>query len=641
MMEDKKAGFENESKLIQENMVNELKEVYDPEVLHDDIQQEDDIKTAARLKSFNFAENIKKSALKIYSTFLRFPLTLAIFIVLAGVIIYMNEAPYNQAVDNILERIIGVLILGIPFSLAVNLCMEKFWNNAGTYKRLLSYIIQIAVLGVYYLFLFPDTDMVPTMRLTLITFSLSLTFLIIPYLQGKEGFEVYITKIISKATITAFYTLVIALGLVATLFAVKSLLYSDLREEYYFYSWILSWLVFAPVYFLSGFPKMQDTFVIKDYNNILKILLVYIILPIVSIYTVVLYLYFGKILLTQVWPKGMVSYLVLSYTFAGIISIFLISPFLKQNKWVNIFTNIYLKLIFPLLGMMFVSIGIRINEFGFTENRYLILVVGIWATLAVIFMNFNKGKRNILLPISLAVIAFLTVCGPWDAFSISKLSQNNRFQNILNKYGMITDQKIISSSEVEDNDKKEISEILRYFDRYHKLSEVRYLPSEFELSKMKDVFGFESVDSYRSSVDYFNYYRPQGTPVIVNGYDILLGFEFYNYHNNDNSIYESLSDSQYGNIKVSINKEYEMTIFHNNQELYTLNLLNNLTELYKKHGDQFKGKEPHNQELIFADANNKAEVKIIYNAISLNLDKDGNNEIIPTNVKADLLIKFK
>ena len=643
-MDDKKVNSVDENNFEEENIGDKLKEADQPSILQDTPEETSTVETASAPKRLNLIENIKKSALNIYKTFLRFPLTLIIFTALASIIIYMTETPYNEPVEKILDRVIGVLILGIPFTLAANLFIEKFWDNVNIFKKILSYSLQIAVLTAYYFFLFPNTDMVPVMRLILITFSLGLTFLFIPYLRGKENFEVFITKIVSKATITAFFTLVIALGLIATLFAVKSLLYNDLSEKHFFYVWVLSWLIFAPVYFLSGFPKTEDIFSIKDYNNIFKILLVFIILPIISIYTVVLYLYFGKILITQVWPKGIVSYLVLSYTSAGIISIFLISSFFKQNKWVDTFTNIYLKLIFPLIGMMFVSIGIRINEFGFTENRYLILATGIWATFAVIFMNFDKGKRNIILPISLAVVAFLAVCGPWDASNISKTSQNNRFSNILNKYGMIANGKVMTgSSKVAYNDQKEISEILRYFDRAHKLSDVKYLPDDFDFSKMKDVFGFEAVDTYRAGgTNYFNYYKPQDAPVIINGYDILFDLEFFNSGSGDNLVYESFSNSQYGNIKISINKKYEMTIFRNGEALYTFNILNNLSELYKKYGYEIKTKEPGKQELVFIDANNKAEIKIIYRLITLTVNNENNNdEIVPNNVKADLLIKFK
>jgi hypothetical protein len=88
-------------------------------------------------------------------------------------------------------------------------------------------------------------------------------------------------------------------------------------------------------------------------------------------------------------------------------------------------------------------------------------------------MNLAKTKRNIILPVSLAIIAFLAVFGPWSSFSVSKFSQNQRFENILSRYNMIKGNEIIKPARtVSNEDKSEISQILSYFERSHKFSDV-------------------------------------------------------------------------------------------------------------------------------------------------------------------------
>jgi hypothetical protein len=325
----------------------------------------------------------------------------------------------------------------------------------------------------------------------------------------------------------------------------------------------------------------------------------------------------------------------------GIAAIILLTPFITQNKWANIFKKLYLILIFPLLGMMFTSIGIRIGEFGFTENRYFILIIGLWSTFAVVFMNIYKGRKNTILLMSLAVTAFLTVCGPWDAFNISVISQNNRFVSILNKYSMISDGRIVKASkEVEDTDKKEISEIIRYFQYSHEYKDLKILPKDFTKDKMKEVFGFEEFfGSTPGEMNYFNYFRVSNVSSVVSGYDVMYGFEFYNNSAGSEIVYDDSSSSIYGKVKINIDTRYNMSIIRNNQIFYTFNILDNLIDISQKYNNM-RGKESSKQEIIYTDTSNKADIKIIYRDISLNL-KGENNKPVPNNVRADLFIRFK
>ena len=362
-------------------------------------------------------------------TFNRFPLTMILFMGLAALLIYRIETPYEKIKDinDILDRLTGVMSLGVLISLSVSLLLERWGKDKHIPLKIIFFVLVGAFLVLYYLFLFPDTDNVSMTRLLLIMIALALSFFFIPYLPSKERFEIYVTNVITGFATSAFFTVVLGLGVVAILFAIQSLLYSDMDRRLYADTWVLAWLVFAPFHFLYNLPDSNFKFTLKHFNKVIKIALLYIILPVMAVYTLVLYVYFGKIIITQIWPKGIVSYLVVSYTAVGLVAIFLINPFRTENKWVRVFTTVFTKAIFPLLGMMFISIGIRIGEFGFTENRYFILVIGIWSTLMMIFLNLNKGKNNTVLPVSLAIFALLTVIGPWNAFEISKIARQTGF----------------------------------------------------------------------------------------------------------------------------------------------------------------------------------------------------------------------
>ena len=84
-------------------------------------------------------------------------------------------------------------------------------------------------------------------------------------------------------------------------------------------------------------------------------------MPIITVYTAILYVYFVKILITLQWPVGMVAHLVIWYSIISTGVIFLISPLIEGNKWVKNFIFWFTKLVIPIMIMMFVSLGIRIN----------------------------------------------------------------------------------------------------------------------------------------------------------------------------------------------------------------------------------------------------------------------------------------
>jgi hypothetical protein len=217
----------------------------------------------------------------------------------------------------------------------------------------------------------------------------------------------------------------------------------------------------------------------------MRILLTYIVIPLITIYTIILYAYFAKILITWEWPKGLVSHLVIWYTALSIGVIFLITPLIETDKISRYFKGLFPKLVLPILLMMFLSIGQRIFQYGITENRYYILVLGIWITLIMIYFSVKKQLKNIIIPISLSILVLNSVIGPFSSYSISKYSQNRRLNAILNRNLMISGDTIIRNKNVSKDDKREINNIIHYFINNHSLDDVKVLSDNFKIADMK------------------------------------------------------------------------------------------------------------------------------------------------------------
>jgi hypothetical protein len=332
---------------------------------------------------------------------------------------------------------------------------------------------------------------------------------------------------------------------------------------------------------------------------------------------VILYIYFAKIIITRVWPIGLVSHLVLWYSALCAAVIFLIAP-IKENAWVEKFILLLPKLLLPILVMMFISMGIRINAYGITENRYFVMVLGIWVFCMMLYISFRKVHRNVILPISLSIIAIISVFGPLSSFSVSKFSQNSRLSGILVRNEMLVENKIIKPKvDVSEKDKKEVSAILSYFERNHSLNDVKYLENGFELEDMNKTFGFayENPNQYYPDESYFSFSTNQPSGALdIRGYEYFFDMRAHK------------DIAAYGDLKVEyIQQKGEINIINGKATLYSLKLSELVKDLKSKYPDN-SGVDQ--KDMIFDRENEFAKLKFVFfNIYGSDNQEDENSRI--------------
>lgn len=575
---------------------------------------------------------IKETTIEIYKSVKRFPITIALCTAVITAIIMISETQesgvYDSPIIKTLTRLAMVFALGIPLSLCIKLLFERY-KQFGVSLKILVYALASGALVVYYFSLLKDLEMVSMVRYVALSFSLYLGFLFIPYISKKEDFELYIIKIITRFFITVIYAVVLFLGLAAIIFTVDELLGIAVQGKSYFYTWLFIAGMFSPIFFLGGVPQVDESLEDYKYPNFFKILLLYIVMPLLSIYMVILYIYFAKIIVTRTWPIGLVSHLVLWYSALCAAIIFLIAP-IKNNVWVNKFIFFLPKLILPILVMMFISMGIRINAYGITENRYFVMILGIWVFCMMLYISFRKVHRNVILPISLSIIAIISVFGPLSSFSVSMFSQNSRMSDILVRNEMLIDNKIIRpKADISEKDKKEVSAILQYFERNHSLEDVKYLEKGFAIKDMDKTFGFAYKDPYQQDTreTYFSYNANQATEALdISGYEYFFDMRTYK-----NTLVQ-------GNLKVEfLQQKGEVNIINVKDTIYSLKLSEIIKELKAKYP---RGQNVDQKELIFDRENEFVKLKFVFYNIY------GSNNLADESTKIDgadlyVLVKLK
>lgn len=552
------------------------------------------------------SEHVVNLLKSFYKSIRRFPVSIALsasFAVIMIITSEMRQSKPGYIIQN-LERVSMILALGFVLSLCIKLYFEKK-GITKLYNIIAVSAVSISMLILYYFFLLKDLSMVSITRYAGISIALYILFAFIPYLDNKENFEIYIIKIFGRLFITIIYSAVLYGGLAAILATIDKLLEIKIPSDFYYYTFLIVAGIFAPSYYLGGFPFVHDKFTKENYPNIFKVLVLYIIMPLITIYTIILYIYFAKIIITAKWPVGLVSHLVLWYSVISAAVLFFISPIYKDNKFANKFMKVLPKVILPLIILMFFSVGIRIKAYGITENRYYVIALSLWVFGVMIYFSWSKKFKNIMLPVTLCIIILISVAGgPINSYSVSIASQNKRFQKILSANKMLSDNKIIKNSSIPQNDKNEISSILQYFNRSHNLSDMKYLPKGFKIENMENVFGFSFSEIPNYIQNYFYFGAAQaGTPIDITGYDYIFDSRNMNYGNYDGN--ESSLKINYDNIS------HIFKVINKNNVIYTKNLNDIAKNLVNKYGMSEKQNSIPQNDMLFTEENSKAKIKII------------------------------
>ncbi|MBC8589582.1 DUF4153 domain-containing protein [Wansuia hejianensis] len=572
-----------------------------------------------------FGERIKSSFYGMKKSAERFPITIVTSIILTMFLIYYRESGINleQNIRDNLIKLNMIIGMGIPLSLSIGLLMEAY-DIKKINNKIIGYFIGLICLISYYHFGLRGFNYVSLSRYMGIIIFLILSILYLNRIKVHNNYEKYTINIFNNFFISVLYSLVLLFGIFIILFTIDNLFDIDINSKIYYYVFLIISLVFFIALFLSKYPEKEEKFSSYHYPKSLMVLLSYIVIPLITIYTLILYIYFLKILITWSWPKGLVSHLVIWYSAVSIGVIFLISPIFEENIFCKLFKIYFPKLNLPILLMMFISIGQRIEQYGITENRYYIVVFGIWITAMMIYYSMKKSFRNIIIPVSLSFVVLISVVGPFNSFSVSKYSQNRRLENTLLKNNMISENKIISNKDLNREAKKEIINIMEYFNTKHSLEDIKVLDENFKLEHMEKVFGFKYEDyNDIQNHEYFYYTRDKSEEIDISGYDYLIDMEGYTGNRNINI--NDIKITYYGNKEL-------LEIIDKNQDKISIKLNDILLEKY----NDFNTKGgPHKEirsqnEMTYEAKNKNIKFKIVFDNISVYVPKSGEQVTIET-----------
>jgi len=448
-------------------------------------------------------ENVKKLLLHFKSGFDRFPITIILAFIHFITGVYIAEVRSFES-DNFIE--INLLIFGSIFITAMaEIIWEKYlygknrWLVRGIYS-VITFVLSI----IFYVEYLRTNDYYNIYYFALIPISIIL-FLLIPILN-RENKEKYLQSEFSDFVITHIFALVLFIGIGIVLTTVNYLFFKSrsffISRLTVYSSWFIAEVLGASL-FLSLLKKPDDDLENYEFPSIFNSLIKFVIIPLIAIYTAVLYIYMAKTIISMQLPKGLISHLVLWYTAFSVVIMILITPFTQKDKFFGNFKKYFPYFSIPLIFASLFALSQRIYQYGITEKRYYVLILIFWLLFCMILFIRKMNITGIF--ISLIACVVIAVYTPFSAKSVSNFSQKERLKRMLVKYGALKNGKISKiTQKLADREGNQIHTTIAYISNNSTIQKLNFKNEKGEVySTLEDLE--KGLDVKESWKDYYVY----------------------------------------------------------------------------------------------------------------------------------------
>ena len=295
----------------------------------------------------------------------------------------------------------------------------------------------------------------------------------LPYLGrgSDDAFWDYNQELLRRFLVTAVYSGVLYVGLAIALATVQHLFALKIPGKIYAGMWVTVAFAFNTWVFCGGILRPLPQGPVESYPRALRVLTHYILIPLVTLYLVILYGYLLQIALQRAWPRGTVGYLVSGFSVLGVLALLFVHPIREASgsRWVRAYARRFYVSLFPLVALLILATWRRVSEYGITEKRYLLLALGLWIAGVAAYFLASRRRDIRVIPVSLCVVVLLSSFGPWGAPDVSRSDQLARLRRLLERHALLHDGKVQPArTPVDFATRKTISAGLDYLNRVHR-----------------------------------------------------------------------------------------------------------------------------------------------------------------------------
>ncbi|PRY11631.1 O-antigen/teichoic acid export membrane protein [Pontibacter ummariensis] len=596
-------------------------------------------------------------------TFRNYPFVLLSAFLGTAAAIYRIELPFEEQ-DQYpqLEKLMLVSALGLILSFDLELLVRRYKMRLG--KRVALWLVGLVLLILYYWLLESPVEEKQFLRFLMLLLALHLAASYVMFLNRREenAFWQFNKVLFLRILTAALYSAVLFVGIAVAVVALDQLFSVEVPDDIYPELWVFMVGVFNTWFFLAGVPThVQELEQTHLYPKGLKVFTQFVLLPLVSLYLLILYAYFGKILVQWEWPEGWVSVLVLCFAIAGILSLLLIHPirFEQGNNWIRIYARWFYRALFPLLILLVLAIWRRISEYGITEQRYVVLALAFWLLCTALYFLLSRSKNIKFIPVTLSLVAVLAAFGPFNAFLVSERSQVNRLDELLQQSEVLVGGQVQPQHpQVNEQIEQEVSSIVDYLARYHDFEELepwfqqdldsalavatdsldnRWAKRFEQRNVVMNLLHMEYRTAYVSGGEQYLYFTSmEGAgariPLDIRGYDYAFLYFDEGGPEGEREVSKTSFELDGKAFEVSLDKERGKLIFRTESETLQLDLLAVVKELEKKQ-QQYQQEQA---DMTFVVTGADAQVKVVLHELQA-IKKEGYRL---SNVRGHLFVRL-
>jgi len=542
---------------------------------------------------------------------IRFPFSLS-FIVGFAVLCFMSIQRVNVDIQ---ERLWAFFGLGALLNVAATLYLEDLKN---LFQRISLNLLLIIVFAVY-CFTLPE-KLIEYQYYQLfsmgLVFTLAAFFISFLHKNCEMPFWNFSKQSIVQLIITVVFAAVLYGGLGLAILSLDKLFKIEISSKVYGHLAVFSFLLFAPTYFLSNIPdKIEKRKQEFTFEKIIKIFGLYILLPILAIYTLILYVYLIQIVIKWQLPNGWVSTLVSVLGLGGFLCVLILHPLYlsNKNKVVDLFAKLFPVLLFPLLILMSVGIYRRIADYDLTINRLYVMILNFWFYGISIYLLISKAKQVKWIVISFAAITFLSSIGPWSVFSVTRNTLTAQLEKQLTVLHMLKDGKITPNQ----TQQKDTASVLRATEtvRYLVLTYGAESMQPYFTSSLKDKHVYDILEQMKLNTNdidinrYFHLYLENDSCIFNTGsYPVFVNLNVFNSESSSERTKNICENSQF---KIDLfNADLHVVNKLKNNSTFTIPLRDKIKSLLKYNNQKVSSPEKMtlnaaNYKLILKNANGK------------------------------------
>lgn len=405
---------------------------------------------------------------------------------------------------------------GISIFIAFDIFSES--KQVENSKRLGLYLLGFSILGLHYYSITPgmfdaETVFVSRYLIFIVCFHLMISFMAFYHVSEINSFWQYNYFLLKRMVTSLLYSVTLFIGLASAMWAIDNLFAILINPDYYVDLAAFILLVFNTIFYLMGMPKSYSDFNRPvEFKKSVRIFVQYVLLPIIAIYTLILYVYMFKIVMNSQVPNGYVCIPILIFSIVGILAYLLIYPIRLEQRYrsIYVFAKYFFYILLPLLSLYFIGIMKRMLPYGITEDRYLVVMLGIWLVIISVYIITSKVDNIIVVPVSLFLLLAISAIGPWGMFQLSVENQVRRLEHLLKRNHLLVDHKLVKLDKrytVSTKDAASIRSIFTYLNKRGEINLLHPWLNEADQAKLdsaivrNDLFYIHSIFADLGQVD--------------------------------------------------------------------------------------------------------------------------------------------